>query len=523
MELVTAAEMRDLDRAAITELKISSFRLMEQAGKAVVRAMERRFDPLRGKTVTIVVGKGQNGGDGLVVARLLRKKGCTAQVALLFPPSAITGDAAVNLKRLQQGGNRSKIVTYAADFDTTLRALFQRSDVLVDAIFGTGLNAPVTGRAWRVITLMNDFGRPIIAIDLPSGLDSDNGSVLGTAITAALTVTMTRPKRGLYLGVGPNHAGLIRVADIGIPDALVAAAKIPVTLLQAGDIRPLLPQRPRTAHKGTCGHAGVIAGSPGKTGAAAMTAMAALRSGAGLVTVAAPRGICDILEAKLLEAMVVPVPETDQRAFSTKALPALLAFAADKTALAVGPGIGTDPDTQTLVHRLLVKTTRPMVLDADGLNAIAGHRDLLNRASSPLILTPHPGEMARLLETTSAEIQRDRLGAASRLAHGHNVYVVLKGAGTIIAAPDGRLAVNSTGNPGMATAGAGDVLTGLIAGLLAQGLAPWDAACAGAFLHGLAGDLAVTEQGEAGMIAGDIIQSIPRAIQRILSHSTTTT
>ena len=251
-----------------------------------------------------------------------------------------------------------------------------------------------------------------------------------------------------------------------------------------------------------------------------MAAMAALRVGTGLVTVAAPQSVSDALEAKLLEAMTCPVPETEARTLSRQALEPLLTFAADKTALAIGPGIGTHPETQALVHSLLVEAKRPMVLDADGLNAVAGHADVLGRASGPLILTPHPGEMARLLGTTAAEVQRDRLGAASRLAREQNVCVVLKGAGTVIAAPDGRLAVNSTGNPGMATAGTGDVLTGLLAGLLAQGLPVWEAACAGVYLHGLAGDLAALEQGEAGVIAGDVIRAVPRAIQHILADTT---
>ena len=517
MELVTAAEMRELDRAAIEGRNIPSLRLMENAGLSVAREMERSFGSLRGKTVTVVAGKGQNGGDGFVVARLLRKKHCTARVALLTSPSSLTGDAATNLKKFQKAGGRCHAVDNASALDSVLAPLLHASDLLVDAIFGTGLNAPVKGIPASAISMMNACGRPIVAIDLPSGLDGDSGAVLGTAVAAALTVTLARPKRGLYLGAGPNHTGLIRVADIGIPTDLIAAAKIPVTLLHAADIRPLLPHRPRTAHKGTFGHAGIIAGSVGKTGAAAMAAMAALRVGTGLVTVAAPRSLSDVLEAKLLEAMVFPLPETEARTLSRQALEPILTFAADKTALAIGPGIGTHPETQALVHSLLGETKQPMVLDADGLNAVAGHADRLGRASGPLILTPHPGEMARLLVTTPAEIQRDRLGAASRLARERNVFVVLKGAGTIVAAPDGRLAVNSTGNPGMATAGTGDVLTGMIAGLLAQGCAPWEAACAGAFLHGLAGDLAAAEEGETGLIAGDVIRAIPRAIQRVLA------
>ena len=482
--------------------------------------MERHLGPLRGKTVTIVAGKGQNGGDGFVVARLLRQRRCKARVVLLVPPSTLKGDAATTLRRLQRAGGRRHAIRNGTDLETLLRPLIQESDILVDAIFGTGLNAPVEGVPAAAITLMNTSGRPIVAVDLPSGLDADTGAVLGTCVTAALTVTLARPKRGLYLGVGPNHAGVIRVADIGIPQDLITAAKIPVTLLDAAGIRSMLPARNRSDHKGVFGHAGIIAGSVGKTGAAALAAMGALRSGAGLVTVASPRSLNDVLEAKLLEAMTFPVPETESRALSKEALTPLLTFAADKTAIAIGPGLGTHPETQTLVHELLASVSRPIVLDADGINAVAGHRELLGRAQAPLVLTPHPGEMARLLGCSTTDVQRDRLGVAARLAQEKKICVVLKGAGTVIAGPDGRLAVNSTGNPGMATAGTGDVLTGMLTGLLAQGLPPWEAACAGVFLHGLAGDLAASDQGEMGLIAGDVLRAIPRAIHHVLTNET---
>ena len=517
MELVTAAEMRALDRAAIEERKIPSLRLMENAGKAVVQEMERVLGPLRGKTVTIISGKGQNGGDGFVVARLLRQRRCTARTVLLTSPSALKGDAATTLSRFKRAGGRCHPITNETALASVLCPLIETSDILVDAIFGTGLNSPVEGMAAAAIKLMNASGRPIVAIDLPSGLDADTGAVLGTAVAAALTVTLARPKRGLYLGSGPNHAGTIRVGDIGIPPDLIAAAKLRVTLLDAASIRSMLPVRSRTAHKGTFGHAGIIAGSVGKTGAAAMTAMGALRVGAGLVTVATPRSLNDVLEAKLLEAMTIPAPETEARTLSKEALAPLLSFAASKTALAVGPGIGNHAETFSLIRDLLVALARPTVLDADGINAVTGHRDLLGKVHAPLVLTPHPGEMARLLGLSTADVQKDRLGVASRLAQEQKVCAVLKGAGTIIAGPDGRLAVNSTGNPGMATGGTGDVLTGMIAGLLSQGLSPWDAACSGVYLHGLAGDLAASEHGEMGLTAGDVIRAIPQAIHHVLT------
>src|SRR2546428_10385139 len=436
MELVTAAEMRELDRAAIETRNIPSLRLMENAGKAVVEEMERFFGPLRGKAVTIVAGKGQNGGDGLVTARLLRKRRCQARVVLLASPSALTGDAATNLNKFQRARGRCLAVETPAQLAPILNPLLQDSDVVVDAIFGTGLNAPVQGLPATAITLMNASRKPIVAIDLPSGLDADTGAVLGTSITATLTVTLARPKRGLYLGAGPDHAGAIRVADIGIPPDLIAAAKIPVALLEASDIRAWLPLRPRTAHKGTFGHAGIIAGSAGKTGASAMAAQAALRIGAGLVTVAAPRSVSDVLEAKLLEAMAYPVPETEARTLSKQALEALLAFAETKTALAIGPGIRRPPGTHALGHNPILAVGKPTVLDADAINAFTGHKEMIGQAHGPLVLTPHPGEMARLLGVTTADVQRDRLGVASRVAREQNVCVVLKGAGTVVAGPD---------------------------------------------------------------------------------------
>jgi len=331
-------------------------------------------------------------------------------------------------------------------------------------------------------------------------------------------VTLARPKRGLYLGDGPNVAGIIRIGDIGIPQDLIARAKIPLQLLDAVSLRAIFPPRKRAAHKGSFGHAGIIAGSSGKTGAAAMAALGALRAGAGLVTVSIPEGLHGVLEAKLLEAMTFPVAETASHGLAKAAKASLLEFAAAKTAVAMGPGIGCEAETVGLVQELITEIKQPLVLDADGINALAGHAHILRRAQAPVILTPHPGEMARLLGTSAGDVQKDRLGVAGGFAREFNVRVVLKGAGTVIAAPDGALAVNPTGNPGMATGGTGDVLTGMIAGFLAQGLSPWDAACAGTYLHGLAGDLAAARRGEIGMIARDLVDAIPEAIRGLQSE-----
>jgi ADP-dependent NAD(P)H-hydrate dehydratase / NAD(P)H-hydrate epimerase len=517
MELVTAAEMRALDRAAVKERKIPGLRLMENAGKAVVQEMERQFGRLRDRTVTVVSGKGQNGGDGFVVARLLRQRGCRTRVVLLAAASLLTGDSATTFRKYKQAGGRTHQVADEASI-AGVQSLVCESEILVDAIFGTGLNAPVQGAAAVVMNLMNRSRRRTVAIDLPSGLHADSGQILGTAVQALLTVTLARPKRGLYLGDGPNVAGIIRIGDIGIPPEVIARAKIPLQLLDAVSLRAILPPRKRAAHKGSFGHAGIIAGSSGKTGAAAMAALGALRAGAGLVTVSIPEGLHGVLESKLLEAMTFPVAETASHSLAKAAKASLLGFAAAKTAVAMGPGIGCETETVGLVQELITEIKRPLVLDADGINALAGHAHILRRAQAPVILTPHPGEMARLLGTSAGDVQKDRLGVAGGFAREFNVHVVLKGAGTVIAAPDGALAVNPTGNPGMATGGTGDVLTGMIVGFLAQGLSPWDAACAGTYLHGLAGDLAAARRGEIGMIARDLVDAIPEAIRGLQSE-----
>ena len=517
MELVTAAEMRALDRAAIEERKIPGLRLMENAGKAVVQEMERQFGRLRDRTVTVVSGKGQNGGDGFVVARLLRQRGCRARVVLLAAASLLRGDSAMTFRKYKQAGGRTHQIPDEASI-TGVQPLVCESEILVDAIFGTGLNAPVQGTAADVINLMNGSGRRIVAIDLPSGLQADSGEILETAVQAFLTVTLARPKRGLYLGNGPNIAGIIRVGDIGIPQELIARAKIPLQLLDASSVRALFPRRKRAAHKGSFGHAGIIAGSSGKTGAAAMAALGALRAGAGLVTVSIPEGLNAILESKLLEAMTFPVAGTALHGLAKAAKAGLLGFAATKTAVAMGPGIGGEAETVGLVRDLITEIKQPLVLDADGINALAGHAQILRRAQAPVILTPHPGEMARLLGKSVGDVQKDRLGAAGSFAQEFNVHLVLKGAGTVIAAPDGALAVNPTGNPGMATGGTGDVLTGMIVGFLAQGLSPWEAACAGCYLHGVAGDLVAARRGEIGMIARDLLDAIPEAIRVVQSE-----
>jgi NAD(P)H-hydrate epimerase len=514
MKIVTAAQMQALDRRTITEARVPGTVLMERAGAEVVSSLERQYGPPRGRAVTVLCGKGNNGGDGFVVARLLRQRHAKVRVILLSPAKDLTSDAGAMYRRLVRVVGKSAVVPFTSD--DRVRARLASSDLVIDALLGTGLSSDVTGRYRAAIELMNQSGRPIVAVDMPSGIHADSGAMLGAAVRASQTVTFGLPKLGLYAGAGIDHAGSIAVADIGIPPAFVEAVESRHVLITAAWASRTLPARRLSAHKGMFGHAGIIAGSVGKTGAAALAAQAALRVGAGLVTVATPSSVNDVLESKLLEVMTQPMPETEARTLGRLSLDPLLSFVRARTAVAIGPGISTHPETVELVQSLMPHLDRPAVLDADALNAIAHRPSVLTECKIPPVLTPHPGEMARLDgDATVQSVNADRLGTAGRFARERNCYVVLKGARTVIARPDGLIAICPTGNPGMATAGTGDVLTGMVVGLLAQGLQTWDAACAATYFHGLAGDLAAQELGQAGMLARDVIAHIPNAFQTI--------
>ena len=516
MKIVTAAQMQALDRRAITEAHIPSLTLMNHAGTSVVAAMEEIFGSLAGKTVAVVCGKGHNGGDGFVVARLLKRKRARVQVLLMARVADLAGDTKTMYRRFVRAGGASSVL--ACPSSAKLQTLLKNNDLIVDALLGTGLSAPITGPYRTAIECIDGADRPVIAVDLPSGIHADTGAVLGVAVRATLTVTFALPKLGLYVGPGIDHAGIIRIADIGIPSSYADAVDSRISLITRDETRRLLPARLPSGHKGTYGHVGVIAGSVGKTGAAALAARAALRVGAGLVTVATPVSVNDTLEAKLLEVMTVPMPETNARTLARSGLDHLVTFTNARSAVAIGPGLTTHPETVELIHALIPRLEKPSVLDADALNALAGRPALLAECKVPLILTPHPGEMARLEEqTTPQSVNSDRIGIASRFAEQRGVILVLKGARTIVAHPNGQVAICPTGNPGMATAGTGDALTGVIVGLLAQGLNVWGAARAGTYLHGLAGDLAAASLGVAGMTAGDLIERIPYALTQTVS------
>jgi hydroxyethylthiazole kinase-like uncharacterized protein yjeF len=509
MKIVTAQQMKNIDRRAIKEFGIPGPVLMENAASALLAEMERFFDGLGGLRVGIICGKGNNGGDGLALARRLRIRGNAVRAALLAPFTALAGEAKLNLSILR----KTDVEVMQNASAAKLADVISWSDILVDALLGVGLSSPLNGAYSQAVDMINASGRPVVAVDIPTGIHADSGEVMGRAVRADLTVTMALLKRGLVLHPGAEYAGTVRVADIGIPPQIIEKEKIFLGLLDRSAAWGALPQRTADAHKGDFGHVMIVAGSPGKAGAAVMAAKSALRTGAGLVSVATPNGIVPIIQSQVFEAMCIPSAESLEGTLGIAAEDELLKTAGRMTAVAVGPGLSTHFETAQVVRHLVQRITVPLVIDADGLNALAGYTDILTNAKAPIILTPHPGEMGRLLNISASEVQRDRIGIASRFATEHEVFIVLKGAGSVVAFPDGRAYVNSSGNPGMATGGTGDVLTGVISSLLAQGIPANQAACIGVYLHGRAGDLAAKEKGEAPLIAGDVIEKLPEAFK----------
>ncbi|HHW55888.1 MAG: NAD(P)H-hydrate dehydratase [bacterium] len=514
MWVVTAAQMRERDRWAIEEVGLPGLVLMENAGRQVAALARRLLDEGgAGKKAWIFAGKGNNGGDGLVAARYLARAGVQVETFLLAREGELRGDAAANLQICRQLGLPLVELHSSAD----LAALAPRRagvDLIIDALLGTGIRGPVQGFLAEVISFINEGGSPVLAIDLPSGLEADTGVCPGPVVKATDTVTLDLPKWGLCLYPGADRVGRLWVADIGMPPG----APLPepgVFLTTPRELTDLQTARPPESHKGSWGRVLVVAGSQGMAGAAVLAARGALRSGAGLVTVASPAGVQPTVAAHLAEAMTYPLPQTPAGGLGRAAEDELLPLLEWASVLALGPGLGREGETQELVCSLLPRLKMPVVIDADGLTALVGRTEFLRRVPGPVVITPHPGEMARLCGITPEEVQANRLALARQKAAEWQVTLVLKGARTIIAAPDGRAAINPTGNPGLATGGTGDVLTGIIAGLLGQGLPPFTAAVAGAFLHGAAGDLAAREMGEAGLLAGDVALYLPAAWQAL--------
>lgn len=509
-KLVTGSEMTEIDRRTISETGILGVELMERAGAEVVAAIAARWDGLAGLKVAVLCGKGNNGGDGFVVARLLAAGGGRVRVFLAAELSSVQGDAAEHLQRYEKTGGEVEVLHNDL---TILDAGLADCDLVIDALLGTGLKSAPRPHIARVIERVGVAKRPVVAVDMPSGVESASGRVQGACIEAVLTVTFGVAKLGQMFYPGRSYCGTLHLADIGFPAAIVASVPASAYLLSAESLGPLIPKRRSDAHKGSCGAVAVVAGSVGMTGAAALAADAVLRSGAGRVSLGVPASLNDILEVKLSEVMTVPLPEVrKRRCLSLRALGEARTLLQGANVLALGPGLGRYHETVELVRRLVLETELPLVLDADGLNAFAGVADLLKKRSAPSVLTPHVGEFARLSGLDKKQIIAAPIETARDFAAATGTTVVLKGAPAVVALQDGRVAVNTSGNPGMATAGSGDVLTGVIAGLIAQDVDCEMAACLGVYLHGLAGDRARDRLGEWGMRAGDIVAEMPTVL-----------
>ena len=510
MRIVNGDQMREADRRTIEDIGVPSAVLMENAGRQVVSAMEAAFDALGEARVAVLAGRGNNGGDGFVVARVLWQDGVDVQVYVVGAAADVRGDARLNLDILGRLGLDVIEIRTSQDWELHGAEVLRR-DIVVDALFGTGLRTPLEGLSETIAQDLNASAVPVVAVDLPSGLCADDPAPIGPVVEASLTVTFGAPKLPLMLPPGEDLAGSVVVADIGIPPTVIDDLPGPrIEGVLARDVRPLVTPRPRDAHKGHFGHALILAGSRGKTGAAHLGAVAALRSGAGLVSVATPASCVPIIAGMGAEYMTVALEELPDGTASRAAADAVIGRGHD--VIATGPGIGTGPDQQAFVLALLDRSTQPLVLDADAVTvASASSAALRGTPDRPVVITPHPGEMARLVGLTASDVQRQRIGVARDFATGHHVYVILKGYRTLVATPEGVVYINPTGNPGMATGGSGDVLTGMVAGWLAQGLGVTAACLLAVYLHGAAGDLAAAELGETAMTAGDIIAHLGAA------------
>lgn len=506
MKVVTSEEMRHIDEVAISRYGIPSLKLMENAGRAVFKHIKSIYRNLR--KAIVFCGGGNNGGDGMVVARYLKKDGWKVKVVLLSDTDKLTKETSEQLRMIK----RLKIPVTGVDGFKE----FEDNTLIIDAIFGTGIKREITGKIKEVIEKINSSSLPVVSVDIPSGISGDDGSVMGIAVRAKITVTFGLPKRGHFLYPGADYTGRLIIEDIGFPPELLQSRDIKISTIEEDYIKGLLPLRKRYSHKGTYGHVLVVAGSKGKTGAALMAGRSALKIGAGMVTLGVPGSLIDSFQSIVMEEMCLPLLDRDG-ILSRDAFNQIMEFLHEKTdILAIGPGIGVNDDTCELLKRIVSSSPRPLVIDADGINSIKDP-EILKSSSREIVLTPHPGEFSRLTGIDINSIEKDRLSTAISFTERYNKFLVLKGVPTVVSS-GGYAWLNTTGNPGMAKAGSGDVLTGIIAGLMAQGLEPLPASIAGVYIHGLSGDIASRRLTHYSVLARDIIDSIPEAIKEILDE-----
>jgi len=498
MKILTSTQMRNIDRRTIERLGVPSIVLMENAAIAVVDAIFAHYP--NSERVAIVCGTGQNGGDGFAVARHLENRGVVPVIVIVGDRGSVRGDAQTNLLVCERLGIPIYDIAVGGDLETAL-AHAADTDVLVDAIFGTGLNRAPAGIYADVIRGIAELRIPVLAIDLPSGANASSAEPFEPCVQAEVTVTFAAPKLCHIFEPAALYCGEVIVADISIPDAAVEEEAVTLALITPKSIQPHIAPRLAATHKGTYGHVGVIAGSPGRSGAAVMCARGAIRMGAGLVTVMTDEMTAKLVHVGSIESM------TDSGADVTE-------FLRNKSAALIGPGLPDDDASYANVRAIVSAIDLPLIIDASALNAFASRAGEINPRGLPRVITPHPGELARIMGTDTKSIGADRIAAAREAARACNCVVVLKGYQTLVAEPDGHVYVNPTGNPGMASGGMGDVLSGVVAALLARGTDPVDAACTAVYLHGLAGDLLKEEIGDTGLAATDVADRIPRAIQR---------
>ena len=517
--VVTSAEMQACDRFAINNLRIPSLLLMENAGRGVVEKIQKHVGSLHGKSILIACGKGNNGGDGFVVARHLYNLDANVTVVVVGKAGDLKGDAKINyqaVKVISKVFHKERSLDIVELKSSKKLKVLPKVDIIIDGIFGTGFTGNVRGIYKDVIEWINNSNAFKVSIDIPSGISADNGEVGNVAVKADVTVTMGLKKIGLITGKGRGYSHRVEVVDIGIPKPTLEKKSHTTLLVDIEDVKRVLPHRPFDAHKHSVGKIFVLAGSKGLTGAAAMASTSAMKAGAGAVILGTASSVYPILAKKLTEVMVEPLPEIFEGSISLSAYPLVQKHYHWPDVVIIGPGLSRNKETQQLVWKIVAECNKPLLLDADALNALAEKISVLKKhKSKEVIITPHTGELSRLTGISSEEIERNRVSFARQVAKQFKLTIVLKGAPTVTASEDGKVYINSTGNPGMATAGAGDVLAGLIGGLWAQGMNRTEAAYTGVFLHGYAGDIAKEKYGEKSLLATDILNLLPESILQI--------
>jgi len=514
MIVVTPDEMKVIDKTAIEEFGIPGIVLMENAALGVVREIGKILEDIPGKNVVVLAGKGNNGGDAFAVARHLFNMGAKVSVYVLAKLADISADAKINLDILFKMGMEVIEVTKDEHIDS-IKDRLKDAHVVVDGLLGTGLKGEVKGVMAEVIAFVNDSCAPVVAVDIPSGVNGETGKVSAACIKAKTTVTFGLPKIGQLIHPGCEYVGNLEIVDIGIPKAVVEKAGLRKHVIGLDLISKLIFKRPSNSNKGTYGKLLVVAGSRGMTGAACLSAKAALRAGAGLVYMTAPLSLLPIYAGSVVEALTIPLEDENRGYITKKSIDDLLSRLEGFDVLAVGPGLSTVNEIKDVVYSVIKTSKVPIVLDADGINILAEDLSVLKELKCPMVITPHPGEMARLLGISVKEVQEDRVNIARAFSKEWGVITVLKGSRTVIATPEGEVYINTTGNAGMATGGSGDVLTGIITSFIGQGLKPLEATILGVYLHGVCGDNVAQKKGEHGLIAGDLVEEIPDVILEI--------